>query len=91
MGDDDAVRTQISENMARRDLSFIERAMMARRLIDGGFGTQTDVAEVLTVVRSSVSMALSIVDSIGTDLIEAIGPRPWCRPPPVGGAGERSG
>lgn len=74
MGEDAAVRAQISENMARRDLSFIERALFAQELVETGFGNQTQVAEVLTVTKSSVSMAISIAELIGRDLIRAIGP-----------------
>ncbi len=73
MGEDAAVRAQISENMARRDLSFIERALFAQELVETGFGNQTQVAEVLTVTKSSVSMAISIAELIGRDLIRAIG------------------
>lgn len=73
MGEDDAVRAQISENMARRDLSFIERALFAQELVEAGFGNQTQVAEVLTVTKSSVSMAISIADQVGRALIRAIG------------------
>lgn len=74
MGDDEAIRAQISENMARRDLSYIEKALFARELVDSGFGTQAQVAEVLTVTKSSVSMALTILDMVGADLVRAIGP-----------------
>lgn len=74
MDDDTAVRAQISENMARRDLSFIEKALMAQELIANGFGNQTQVAEVLTVSKSAVSMALAVLDSVGEDLVRAIGP-----------------
>lgn len=73
MDDDHAVRAQISENMARRDLSFIEKALFAQELVASGFGNQTQVAEVLTVPKSAISMALSVVDAIGSDLIRAIG------------------
>ena len=73
IGEDAAVRAQISENMARRDLSFIERALFAQELVETGFGNQTQVAEVLTVTRSSVSMAIAIAELIGRDLIRAIG------------------
>lgn len=71
--DDAAVRAQISENMARRDLSFIEKALFAQELIDSGFGTQSQVADVLTVTKSSISMALAIVQTVGVDVIRAIG------------------
>ncbi|MBP8929916.1 MAG: plasmid partitioning protein RepB [Paracoccus sp.] len=74
MGDDDALRAQISENMARRDLSYIEKALFARELVDSGFGTQAQVAEVLTVTKSSVSMALTVIEQVGADLVRAIGP-----------------
>lgn len=74
MGDDDALRAQILENMARRDLSYIEKALFARELVDSGFGTQAQVAEVLTVTKSAISMALAILDMVGADLVRAIGP-----------------
>lgn len=74
LDDHAAQRAQISENMARRDLSYIEKALFARQLVDQGFGTQTDVAEVLTVPKSAISMALGILDMVGIDLARAIGP-----------------
>ena len=74
MDSDAAVEAQISENMARRDLSFIEKALFAHELIESGFGNQSRVAEVLTVSKSAISMALAIVTAIGPDLIRVIGP-----------------
>ena len=74
LDDDAALRSQISENTARRDLSFIEKALFARELVSTGFGTQSEVAEVLTVTKSSISMALGILETIGPDLATAIGP-----------------
>ncbi|OBY26948.1 plasmid partitioning protein RepB [Leisingera sp. JC1] len=74
LDDDAAVRAQISENMARRDLSFIEKALFAQELVENGFGNQSQVAEVLTVTKSSVSMAIAIAEAVGPDLIRAIGP-----------------
>ncbi|WP_353333637.1 plasmid partitioning protein RepB [Phaeobacter sp. NW0010-22] len=73
LDEDAAVRAQISENMARRDLSFIEKALFAKELVESGFGNQSQVAEVLTVTKSSVSMAIAIVDMVGVDLVRAIG------------------
>ncbi|MGH1369554.1 MAG: plasmid partitioning protein RepB [Maritimibacter sp.] len=69
-----ALTAQISENMARRDLSFIEKALFAQELIETGFGNQSQVAEVLTVTKSSVSMALAVAQQVGAELIRAIGP-----------------
>lgn len=74
LDDDTALRAQISENMARRDLSYIEKALFAQELVKSGFGTQSQVAEVLTVTKSAISMGLAIVDMIGPDLARAIGP-----------------
>ncbi len=74
MDDHSAMRAQISENMARRDLSFIEKALFARELVDTGFGNQAQVAEVLTVSKSAISMALAVVDSVTPDLARMIGP-----------------
>lgn len=74
LDDDAAVRAQVSENTARRDLSFIEKALFARELVGSGFGTQSEVAEVLAVAKSAISMALAIVDMVGPDLATAIGP-----------------
>ena len=71
-----ALRSQISENTARRDLSFIEKALFARELVASGFGTQSEVAEVLTVTKSAISMALGIVEIVGPELASAIGPAP---------------
>lgn len=69
-----AVTAQISENMARRDLSFIEKALFAQELVENGFGNQNQVAEVLTVSKSAVSMSVAIAETIGRDLASAIGP-----------------
>ncbi len=74
MDDADAIKAQASENTARRDLSFIERALFAQELLDSGFGTQSEVAEVLNVSKSAISMALSVARSVGRDLAYAIGP-----------------
>jgi len=74
LDDDSALRAQISENMGRRDLSYIEKALFAKDLVASGFGTQSQVAEILTVTKSAVSMAIAIVDIVGSDLVRAIGP-----------------
>ncbi|UWQ35711.1 plasmid partitioning protein RepB (plasmid) [Leisingera sp. M527] len=74
LDDDAAVRAQISENMARRDLTFIEKALFALELVENGFGNQSQVAEVLTVTKSSVSMAIAIAEAITPGLARAIGP-----------------
>ena len=74
LDDSAALRAQVSENTGRRDLSYIERALFARELLDSGFGTQAQIAEVLNVTRSAVSMSISVAKTIGADLAQAIGP-----------------
>lgn len=74
LDDTAALRAQVSENTGRRDLSYIERALFAQELLASGFGSQAQIAEVLNVTRSAVSMSISVAKSIGSDLARAIGP-----------------
>lgn len=74
LDDTAALRAQVSENTGRRDLSYIERALFAQELLASGFGSQAQIAEVLNVTRSAVSMSISVAKSIGTGLARAIGP-----------------
>ena len=78
---DQALRDQLLENQERRDLSFIERALVARALLEGdqldGFEhTNRGVAEVLNLHEAGVSQMLSVVRTIGENLIHAIGAAP---------------
>ena len=74
MDEQDAIRAQVSENTARRDLSYIERALFARELLENGFGNQSQIAEVLNSTKSAISMALTVAQGIGPALARAIGP-----------------
>lgn len=74
LDDDAAIRAQVSENTARRDLSYIERAMFARELVDSGFGNQSQIADVLNTTKSAISMALAVANTVGPELARAIGP-----------------
>lgn len=74
MDDSAAVRAQASENTGRRELSFIERAMFAQQLVESEFGSQAQIADILNVTKSAISMSLSIVRNVGRDLALAIGP-----------------
>ena len=76
MDDSAALRAQITENTARRDLSYIERALFAAQLMQGAFGTQAQIAEVLNTTKSAISMALSVARALGAGLAQAIGPAP---------------
>ena len=74
LDDTAALRAQVSVTTGRRDLSYIERALFAQELLDSGFGSQAQIAEVLNVTRSAVSMSISVAKAIGTALAHAIGP-----------------
>ena len=87
LDDEAALRTQISENMARRDLSFIEKAVFAQELVAKGFGNQSQVAEVLTVTKSSVSMAIAVAEFDRARARRGHRPRPRHWPSAMGGAG----
>lgn len=81
MEGDQALRDQLLENQERRDLSFIERALVAAALLDGDHLTASErtnkgVAEVLNLTEAGVSQLLSVVRTVGEDLILAIGAAP---------------
>ncbi|WP_417210202.1 plasmid partitioning protein RepB [Antarctobacter sp.] len=78
---DQALRDQLLENQERRDLSFIERALVAAALLEGDHlegaeRTNRGVAEVLNLHEAAVSQLLSVVRTVGEDLIQAIGAAP---------------
>ena len=70
MEGDQALRDQLLENQERRDLSFIERALVAAALLDGDHlsaseRTNKGVAEVLNLTEAGVSQLLSVVRTVG--------------------------
>lgn len=78
---DQALRDQLLENQERRDLSFIERALVATALIDGDHlreaeRTNKGVAEVLNLTEAGVSQLLSVVRVVGEELVQAVGAAP---------------
>jgi ParB family chromosome partitioning protein len=78
---DQALRDQLLENQERRDLSFIERALVAAALLDGDHlqdseRTNKGVAEVLNLTEAGVSQLLNVVRSVGEEVIHAIGAAP---------------
>jgi ParB family chromosome partitioning protein len=74
LDDTAALRAQVSENTGRRDLSYIERALFAQELLESGFGSQAQIADVLNATRSAVSMSISVAKAVGKGLANAIGP-----------------
>lgn len=75
IGDEDAFVAQGVENAERKDLSFIERALFARRLSDAGFAAKT-VSIALATARPNVVTMVSLSRRLPDDLVAAIGPSP---------------
>lgn len=67
------ILAQGHENTARADLSFIEKAVFARRLSE--IGQPKDViASALTVDGTLLSRMLSVAQQVPRDIIDAVGP-----------------
>ena len=73
--DEQLVVAQGQENSARADLSFIERALFAASLEEGGFGRETIMAA-LNVDKTGLSRLISAASKVPRDIIEAIGAAP---------------
>ena len=73
MTDDELVVAQGKENLDRRDLSFIEKALFARRLEDMGFERSVIVAA-LSTDKADLSRYISVARMIPDDLLVDIGP-----------------
>ncbi|WP_323034501.1 plasmid partitioning protein RepB [Pararhodobacter sp.] len=75
INDRDLVVAQGQENSARRDLSFIEKALFAQAMIGMGFDRKI-TAEALHIDKTVISRMLSVVEALPEPLIQAIGPAP---------------
>lgn len=69
------VIAQGQENSARANLSFIERALFARRLQEKGYDRDV-ISTALSTNASSLSKMMSVTERISGDLIELIGAAP---------------
>lgn len=75
MSDAEVVVAQGQENSARRDLSFIERALYAAKLEEAGHERDTIMAA-LNVDKTGLSRLITVAVKIPRTVIEAIGPAP---------------
>lgn len=73
MTDAEMVIAQGKENLERRDLSYIEKAIFARRLEDTGFERSTIIAA-LSTDKADLSRYISVARLIPDELAQAIGP-----------------
>lgn len=75
LSDDELVVAQGQENSARKDLSFIERALFASRLEEGGYDRSV-IMSALSVDKTGLSRLISSAVKIPPRIIEAIGAAP---------------
>ncbi|RWD51640.1 MAG: plasmid partitioning protein RepB [Mesorhizobium sp.] len=73
--DEQVILAQGQENGPRVDLSFIERALFARRLEEHGFDRDT-IAKALSVDKPEISRLLQVAESVPSQIILAVGPAP---------------
>lgn len=67
------VISQGQENTARSDLSFIEKALFARKLLEEGYDKEV-IQSALTIDATLLSRMLSVSQKIDVEIMEAIGP-----------------
>ena len=75
MTDVELVIAQTKENLDRQDLSYIERALLARQLEDRQF-ERVIVMSALGVDKADLSRLLTLANALPIELIQAIGPAP---------------
>ena len=75
LDDTELVVAQGKENAERRALSFIERALFARALVEHGFDRSTAMTA-LSVHKSEMSRLLQVADAVPVHVVRAIGPAP---------------
>ena len=75
LSDAELVVAQGRENLDRQDLSFIEKALFAKRLEDAGHDRQTIIAA-LSTDKADLSRYIAVARRIPEPLIRRIGPAP---------------
>jgi ParB family transcriptional regulator, chromosome partitioning protein len=75
LDDEEALVIQGQENNLRKNTSFIERSLYAKRLKDAGMNL-TKIAAALGLHRTLIVKQIAVAESIPEDLILAIGPAP---------------
>ena len=75
LSDDELVLAQGVENSAREDLSFIERAVFALKLEQGG-RSRTVIQQALAVDKAEASKLIGVAKAVPREIIRAIGKAP---------------
>lgn len=69
------VIAQGQENSARADLTFIERALFAKRLEELGYDREV-ISTALAANAASISKMMSVLERLSQEVVQAIGPAP---------------
>lgn len=75
LADEELVLAQGKENAERRSLSFIERALFAKALVQRGFDRKL-IGEALAVDKTELSRLIQVAEAIPIQFIRGIGPAP---------------
>lgn len=75
LSDDALLTAQGKENGERRDLSFIEKALFARRLEDARYDRSL-ICSALSTDKADLSRAIAVARAVPETLIQSIGPAP---------------
>lgn len=75
LSDEELVVAQGSENLAREDLSFIERAHFARNMEQAGIAREV-ILKAMGVHRPNLANYLSVAEAVPSSVVAAIGPAP---------------
>jgi ParB family chromosome partitioning protein len=73
LSDREHVLAQGQENSARADLSFIERARLARNLEERGYDRRV-IMEALSTEKTTLSTMISVIERIPAEALDKIGP-----------------
>lgn len=75
LNDRELVIAQGQENSARKDLSFIEKALFAQQMAKAGYDRKI-ICDALSIDKTVISRMLTVADSLPQKLILAIGSAP---------------
>lgn len=75
MDDRDLVIAQGQENSARKDLTFIEKALFAQQMVKSGYDRKI-ICDALSIDKTVISRMLAVLDALPQKLILAIGAAP---------------
>ncbi|WP_299912399.1 plasmid partitioning protein RepB [uncultured Paracoccus sp.] len=75
LNDRDLVIAQGQENSARKDLSFVEKALFAQQMVKAGYDRKI-VCDALSIDKTVISRMLTVADMLPLKLIQTIGSAP---------------